>query len=134
MVEVLNMAQPKRVILEKLNPAIRPYADRIVAAGVRFGALKVALVGSASQTDAAVSPADLDVLVRLDPNPEGYADRYFGLIAELEAITGMPVDIIEEDALTNPYLAAEFAATQVVLYEAADSHVALADGTAAELS
>ena len=106
-------------VLERLNPAMRPYADRIAAAAVRFGALKVALVGSATQVDAAVAPADLDVLVRLDPNPQGYAERYFGLLAELEAIMGIPVDIIEEDALTNPHLAAEFAATQVVLYEAA---------------
>ena len=105
--------------LARLNPAIRPLVGRIADAGVRHGVLKLALVGSATQTDPNVKPGDLDVLVRLDPDPAGYAERYFGLLAELEAIMGMPVDIIEEDALTNPYLVEEFAATQVVLYEAA---------------
>jgi len=132
--ESAEQSSTDTAILEKLNPAVRPYADRIAAAGVRFGALKVALVGSATQVDSAIAPADLDVLVRLDPNPVGYAERYFGLRAELETIMGMPVDIIEEDALTSPYLAAEFAATQVVLYEAAGRCVAHADEKATELS
>lgn len=114
-----SVAPMADAILARLNPVVRPFADRIAAAGSRQGALKVALVGSAAQPDADVVPGDLDVLVRLDPTPEGYAARYFALLAELEGIMDMPVDIIEEDALTNPYLAEEFAATQVVLYEAA---------------
>ena len=105
--------------LARLNPAVRPLADMIADAAVRHGVLKLALVGSATQLDSGVTPSDLDVLVRLDPAPEGYAERYFGLLAELEAIMGMPVDIIEEDALSNPYLVKEFEATQVVLYETA---------------
>lgn len=105
--------------LKRLNPAIRSHADEVAAAAARHGVLKLALVGSATQTDGSVVPSDLDVLVRLDPSPEGYAERYFGLLAELERIVGMPVDIIEEDAVRNPYLAREFEATQVVLYEAA---------------
>ena len=105
--------------LQSLNPAIRPLADKLAAAAARHGVRKLALVGSATQCDANVVPADLDVLVRLDPTPEGYAERYFGLLTELEDIMGMPVDIIEEDAVRNPYLAREFAETQVVLYEAA---------------
>ena len=76
-------------------------------------------MGSATQPDATVTPADIDVLVRFDVTSEGYANRYFGLLEELEAIMGMPVEIIEEDAVANPYLRAEFAATRVVLYEAA---------------
>jgi predicted nucleotidyltransferase len=105
--------------LARLNPRIRGVADRLVQAASRHGVLRLALVGSATQSDPAVTPRDLDVLVRLDPSPAGYAERYFALRAELEEIMGMPVDIIEEDALTNPYLAGEFARTQVVLYEAA---------------
>src|SRR5450759_42817 len=102
-----------------LHPRIRPLAGAIAEACRRHGAVSAALVGSATQPDADRPPADLDVLVRLDPSPEGYSERYFGLLAELERIMGMPVEIIEEDALRNPYLKAEFEATKVVLYEAA---------------
>lgn len=105
--------------LARVNPAIRPRVAEIAAACRRHGAVKAALVGSATQPDASVTPVDLDVLVHFGPAAVGYAERYFGLLAELERIMGMPVEVIEEDALTNPYLRDEFAATQVVLYEAA---------------
>jgi predicted nucleotidyltransferase len=105
--------------LDLLNPAIRPRVAAITDACRRHGVRRAALVGSATQADPTVVPADLDVLVRFDPRPEGRAERYFALLAELEAIMGMPVDVIEEDGLSNPYLIREFEATQVVLYEAA---------------
>lgn len=105
--------------LESINPRVRPHVDAIVESCRRHGARKVALVGSATQPDASVVPADLDIVLRFDPTPTGYAERYFGLLAELERIMDMPVEIIEEDALRNPYLRDEFTATQVVLYEAA---------------
>jgi uncharacterized protein len=108
-----------RAEIRGLNPVVVPLVAEITDACRRHGAVKAALVGSATQPDPAVTPADLDVLVRFVPDPEGYADRYFGLLEELERIMGMPVEIIEEDAVVNPYLAAGFAATQVVLYEAA---------------
>lgn len=106
-------------LADRVNPLVRPHIEEIADACRKHGALKAALVGSATQTDGSVIPADLDVLVTFDPGPEGLADRYFGLLAELERIMGMPVEIIEEPALENPYLRAEFDATQVVLYEAA---------------
>jgi len=105
--------------LDDLNPRVRPHVAAIAEACRRHGVLKAALVGSSTQSADGVVPTDLDVLVRFDVSLEGRAKRYFGLLAELEQIMGMPVDIIEEDAIHNPYLRDEFAATQVVLYEAA---------------
>ncbi len=102
-----------------LNPEIRPFVPDIIDACRRYGVLYVALVGSATQADPTVMPADLDLLVRFRPEVSGYARRYFGLLEELKSITGLPVDLIEEDAVKNPYLRAEFERTQVVLYEAA---------------
>lgn len=102
-----------------LNPAVAPKVPEIIEVCRRHGVRSVALVGSATQSDPAVVPNDLDVLVRLDPDPTGYARRYFDLLAELERIMGMPVEVIDDGAVVNPYLAAEFEATKVVLYEAA---------------
>jgi predicted nucleotidyltransferase/DNA-binding transcriptional ArsR family regulator len=106
-------------IAPRLNPVVAGRADAIAAACRRSGAMSAALVGSATQPDPAIIPADLDVLVRFPPEANGYASRYFALLEELEQIMGMPVEIIDEDGVTNPFLREEFEATKVVLYEAA---------------
>lgn len=100
-----------------LHPLVRPLVPVIIEACRRHGVRAVSLVGSATQADPGVHVRDLDVLVRFEPAPEGYADRYFGLLADLEALTGMPVDLIEEDAVRNVRLSEEFTRTRVVLYE-----------------
>jgi len=64
-------------------------------------------------------PRDLDVLVRLSGPLEGRAARYFALRAELERASGLPVDLVEEEAVTNPYLRDEIERTGVVILEAA---------------
>lgn len=103
----------------RVNPAVRSQLPAIISACERHGVRRAALVGSATQPDARVAPHDLDILVRFDPDLDGYSARYFGLLEELERIMGMPVDIIEEGSLTNPLLRDEFESTQVVIYEAA---------------
>jgi predicted nucleotidyltransferase len=80
--------------------------------------LYAALVGSSTQPDPAIIPRDLDLLVRFEPGWEGAFDRYFGLKQDLEVVSGTSVDLIEIDAVRNPYLRDEFERTQVVLYEA----------------
>lgn len=102
-----------------LNPAIRPLVPAIIEACRRHGATYAALVGSSTQPDPAVVPRDLDLLVRLAPALEGYSERYFGLLFELQEVTGKSVDVIEIDALRNPYLIREFERTRVVLCETA---------------
>lgn len=104
---------------ERVHPAVRPALGEIVSACLRHGAVRAALVGSATQPELRERPNDVDLLVRFDSDLTGYADRYFGLLADLEKATGMPVELIEEDAVTNELLAREFARTKVVLYEAA---------------
>jgi hypothetical protein len=39
-------------------------------------------------------------------------------VEDLERLTGRQVDIIEREAVRNPFMQAEFERTQVVLYEA----------------
>lgn len=101
-----------------LNPAIRPLVPAIIDACRRHGATYAALVGSSTQPDPAVTPRDVDLLVRFEARTQGYADRYFGLREELTSIAGKEIDLIEVDALRNRRLRAEFERTKVVLYEA----------------
>lgn len=107
-------------IADGLNPRVLPQVSAIVESCRRHHVRRAALFGSSAQPDAEVTPRDLDVLVTFGDVPAGgYADAYFGLLEELEAIMGMPVDIVVSDAVRNPYLKAELEATQVVLYDAA---------------
>ena len=52
---------------------------------------------------------DLDVVVRLGGPVEGRAARYFTLRLELAEASGLSVDLVEEEALSNPYLREEVA-------------------------
>lgn len=101
-----------------LNPAIRPLVPDIIDACRRHGAVYAALVGSSTQPDPAVKPADLDLLVQFPSGQADRARRYLDLLDELRRICGTPVDLIEIDAVRNARLRREFERTRVVLYEA----------------
>ena len=102
-----------------LHPFVRGRLPGIVAACRRAGVERAVVFGSATDVDARSEPNDLDVVVRLGGPVEGRASRYFTLRFELEQASGLSVDLVEEEPLTNPYLADELARTGVVVVEAA---------------
>lgn len=104
---------------ERINPRIRGTVPAIVETSRAYGATRVALFGSSTQADPAVVPQDLDITVRFDSSdPRSRADLYFGLKRALERLTGMKVDLVEDEAIDNPYLRSELADSEEVLYEA----------------
>jgi len=106
--------------LERVNPHVRPHLAAIEDACRRHHVTSSALFGSATQSRDDVVPNDLDVLVTFAPlEPRMKAEEYAALSAELEAIMGMPVDVMVSTAIRNPVLAEEIERTKVVLYEAA---------------
>ncbi len=104
---------------ERIDPHLRSRLSDVVAALLDAGVERAVVFGSATDLDAFVAPRDLDVLVRLGGPLEGRAARYFALRAELERASGLPVDLVEEEAVTNPYLRDEIERTGVVILEAA---------------
>jgi predicted nucleotidyltransferase len=98
---------------------LRRRLPRVLAALRGAGVERAVLFGSATQPGASATPRDLDVLVRLGGPLEGRATRFFELRRELERASGLPVDLVEEDAVTNPYLRDEIERTGVVILEAA---------------
>lgn len=101
-----------------LNPLVRGLVPHIIDACRRHGVTWAALVGSSTQPDPAVRPADIDLLVEFGSGWETRAADYLGLKDEVERVSGLPVDLIEYRALVNAVLAEEFERTKVVLYEA----------------
>jgi len=108
-----------RSVAERVHPRLRRRLPYLVEACRRAGAERAMLFGSATDVESADDPSDLDVVVRLGGPVEGRATRYFTLRVALEEAAGLPVDLIEEDALANPYLRGEVARTGVVILEAA---------------
>ena len=61
---------------------------------------------SGSAADGTFKPgkSDLDFLVEFRAcSPAEHADRYFGLLAALEDLYGSRVDLVEDNAISNPY-------------------------------
>lgn len=103
-----------------MNPLIRPHLDAIADLCRRHHVRRLALFGSATRDDFDPQRSDVDFLVDFESLPPGeHADSYFGLLEDLEALLGRPVDLVESSTLRNPYRRQEIEATQVLLHAAA---------------
>lgn len=101
-----------------VHPSLRPRLDAVVDVLRAAGVKRAALFGSAAQPHGE-EPHDVDIVVRLGGAARGRAARYFALRRALERAAGLPVDLIEEEAVDNPYLRDEIARTEVTLIAAA---------------
>ena len=77
------------------------------------------LFGSAARDDYDPDSSDFDFTVIFeDLPPADYADAYFGLLASLESILQSPVDLVEWEAVKNPYFLQALENSRVQLYAA----------------
>lgn len=93
--------------------------DQIVVLCRRFGVRRLDVFGSAVSGDFQPGSSDVDFLVELEP-PEGLSrfDAFFGLQEGLEALVGVPVDLVDPSALRNPFFAAAVESSRTELYAA----------------
>jgi hypothetical protein len=85
----------------------------------RFEVERLDLFGSATGDDFDPARSDLDFLVCFRPCPPAeHYERYFGLLEALQALFNRRIDLIESDALRNPYLIKEVEKERVPLYAA----------------
>lgn len=78
------------------------------------------IFGSAIRSDFDVRTSDIDIQVLFEQmDPAEHADAYFGLLEELETIFGRSVDLLEEQAIDNPYLKRTIETTGVLVYASA---------------
>lgn len=112
------LAAADRAGATAVHPTLRPRLDALVDVLRTAGVRRATLFGSAAEPDGA-APRDLDVVVRLGGPAKGRATRYFALRRALEQAAGLPVDLVEEEAVENPYLRDEIERTGVTLIAAA---------------
>lgn len=102
----------------KLLPAERVRAIEELCK--RFRVESLYIFGSAVTSDFDHERSDLDFLVRFAPAaPRDHADQYFGLLEALRDVFGGQIDLVEEEAVQNPYLLRSITASKQLIYEAA---------------
>lgn len=93
--------------------------DRLEALCRRFGVKRLELFGSASDGRFDGEGSDLDFLVVFDPSvADSRADRYFGLLEALESLFSRKVDLVELEAIRNPYFRESIERSRTLLYAA----------------
>jgi len=75
------------------------------------------IFGSALREDFNAN-SDLDFLVSFEPGASLDIDRLLDMKEELEACFGRPVDLVEKEAMRNPWRKHEILKTRQVLYAA----------------
>lgn len=93
------------------------YRSRLTELCHSLSVRRLELVGSAAREDFHPESSDIDVLIEFEGN-HALFDRYFELKFGLESIFGRKVDVIQREAITNPYLRATLEQDRIAIYEA----------------
>ena len=80
---------------------------------------RLELFGSAATERFDVAHSDVDFLVEFSPlRPADRANAYFGLLADLQDLFQRDIDLVESEAVTNPYFKRFVDAQRTVVYAA----------------
>jgi len=99
-----------------------PRPDELALAALcrRHRVRRLDLFGSAAAGAFHPARSDLDFLVEFEPlEPVAYADAFFGLREDLQALFGREVDLVTLPSLKNPYFTRQVMAERRLLFEAA---------------
>ena len=103
-----------------MNPAIREKIEALRDLCVKHRVERLDLFGSATGDDFDPATSDLDFLVEFEPMPPiEHAGSFFGLLADLERLFRMRIDLLEREPIKNPYLWKSIERSRQSLYEAA---------------
>lgn len=85
----------------------------------RYRVRRLDVFGSAAQGGFDPARSDLDFLVEFeDLTIEDAADRYLGLLVDLEDLFARKIDLVSDNAIRNPYFRRAVDATRISLYAA----------------
>jgi len=102
-----------------MNPLFQDKMRDVAELCEKLRVRRLALFGTASGEAFDPSTSAVEMMVDFHPmTPVHHADRYFGLMEDLERLFGFRVDLLEFSAVRNPHLHREIEQTQVSLYDA----------------
>ncbi|QDL55032.1 nucleotidyltransferase family protein [Rhodoferax aquaticus] len=102
-----------------MHPAISQHRSGISAICQRYRIQRLDVFGSAARADD-FDPAnsDADFLVEFAPGVQPGLNSLFGAKADLEALLGRGVDLVEPGAVRNPYVLASINSHREAIYAA----------------
>ncbi len=94
------------------------HQTEIAALCERYGVRKLELFGSAARGDFDPGRSDIDMFYEFDANPTSLADRFFGLLEDLERLLGCKVDLVSSRDANNPFFLQVANRNRITLYAA----------------
>jgi len=86
----------------------------------KHGVLRFAVFGSGVRKDFDKVRSDLDFLVEFKPmSPREHKEAYFSLLEGLEELFSTSIDLVELQAIRNPFVKRRIEQDQETLYDAA---------------
>ena len=105
-----------------MHPAIAQHRSGIAAICQRYGIRRLEVFGSAAREaiPGAPTPSDGDFLVEFASGVQPGLNAIFGAKADLEALLGRGVDLVEPGAVRNPYVLASINRQRAIIFSAED--------------
>lgn len=98
---------------------IEKHREELMQLCRKYKVERLEIFGSATRSDFDEASSDLDFLVQFsDFSIENAADRYLGLLVDLEDLFHRKIDLVSYRAIRNPFFKQVVDATRVSLYAA----------------
>ncbi len=102
-----------------MHPAIDQHRNEISSICKRYRISKLDVFGSAARkVDFKINSSDADFLIEFEPDVQVGLDQLMGIKTELEKLLGRNVDLIEPEAVLNPFVKASIQRHQESVYAA----------------
>ena len=102
-----------------MNDLIQQHRSHVTELCRKYDVSRLDLIGSATRKDFDPQRSDLDFVVEFnDFTVSNAADRYLGLLVDLEDLFKRKIDLVSYRAIRNPYFKRVVDDTRVMLYAA----------------
>ena len=102
-----------------MHPLIEQHLPELLELCRKYNVRRLDLIGSALRDDFDPKNSDLDFVVEFNHlTTNDAADRYFGLMIDLEDVFARKIDLVSYPAIRNPYFKQVVDQTRVKLYAA----------------
>ena len=102
-----------------MHPLVEQHRSQIEALCRKYGLKRLELFGSAASGNFDFDRSDLDFFYEFDSADwKGMADRFFGLLEDLQSLFKRKVDLVSLKAATNPYFLESANRSRITLYAA----------------
>ncbi|HEV8605353.1 MAG TPA: nucleotidyltransferase domain-containing protein [Tepidisphaeraceae bacterium] len=102
-----------------MTTLIEQHRPQLLALCRKYDVRRLDLIGSAARDDFDPNRSDLDFVVEFNNfTVHNAADRYLGLMVDLEDLFGRKIDLVSYRAIRNPYFKQVVDNTRVTLYAA----------------